>query len=90
MTAGALTGLLGAPELEEYEIVAISGTSGGAICALLAWTALLEREPHQAGPLLEGFWADNAASTPMEVFINPAALWVSTLQNLGLLPLVSP
>src|SRR4051794_22397737 len=89
-TAGALTGLLGATELEEYDIVAISGTSGGAICALLAWTALLQQEPHQAGPLLEGFWADNAASTPMEALVNPMVLWVSSLQNLGLLPLVSP
>jgi NTE family protein len=89
-TAGALTELLGATELEDYDIVAISGTSGGAICALLAWTALLEQEPEQAGPLLEGFWADNAASTPMELLVNPAVLWVTTLQNLGLLPFVSP
>jgi NTE family protein len=34
-TAGALERLL-AEERERYEIVALSGTSGGAICALLA------------------------------------------------------
>jgi NTE family protein len=39
-TAGALKKLLkekGAEGHEEYEIVALSGTSGGSICALLAW-----------------------------------------------------
>ena len=38
-TAGALKRLL---RDDRYEVVALSGTSGGAICALLAWYALLE------------------------------------------------
>lgn len=37
-TAGALKRLL-AEQCGRYEIVALSGTSGGAICALLAWYA---------------------------------------------------
>jgi len=89
-TAGVLGTLFGAPERNDYDIVGISGTSGGAICALLAWTALLEKEPQKAGTLLEGFWADNAATTPLEGLLNVAAVWASTLQNLGLLPTVSP
>jgi NTE family protein len=36
-TAGVLTRLL-AEKLERYEIVALSGTSGGAICALWSGT----------------------------------------------------
>ena len=42
-TAGVLTRLL-AEKLERYEIVALSGTSGGAICALLVWYALLRND----------------------------------------------
>src|ERR671926_234668 len=32
-TAGVLKGLLRSEQLEEYEVVALSGTSGGAVCA---------------------------------------------------------
>jgi len=41
-TAGVLERLLGAGELSGVEVVGLSGTSGGAVCALLAWSALLE------------------------------------------------
>jgi NTE family protein len=41
--------------------VGLSGTSGGAVCALLAWSALQEGEPLKARKLLEGFWAGNSA-----------------------------
>ena len=58
-TAGVLTRLLGAEELAGVEVVGLSGTSGGAVCALLAWSALLEGDPAAAGRLLEDFWADN-------------------------------
>src|SRR5918997_402729 len=40
-TAGALKKLL-TEKPDEYNVVALSGTSGGAICALLAWYALIE------------------------------------------------
>src|SRR4051794_36757839 len=41
-TAGVLQGLLGQLP-EEVDVVALSGTSGGAICASLAWDGLLRR-----------------------------------------------
>jgi NTE family protein len=41
-TAGALKKLL-MEKPDEYDVVALSGTSGGAICALLAWSALIEK-----------------------------------------------
>jgi NTE family protein len=85
-----LGGLLGSPELDGYEVVGISGTSGGAICALLAWTALTRGEPTAARDLLEGFWADNSADSPMQSVTNAALVGASTLQNLGVLPIVSP
>ena len=65
-TAGVLKRLLGAEELAGVEIVGLSGTSGGAVCALLAWSALLDGDPAAAGGRLEAFWVDNSASTPLD------------------------
>ena len=58
-TAGALKRLLAD---ERHEVVALSGTSGGAICAVLAWYALLEKGgAGRAAELLDSFWRDNSA-----------------------------
>jgi len=89
-TAGVLKRLLGAEELAGVEVVGLSGTSGGAVCALLAWSALLEGEPAAAGPLLEAFWADNSATTPLEQVVNAWMVWAARLENLVVLPAVSP
>ncbi|HSJ45708.1 MAG TPA: hypothetical protein VK923_13595 [Euzebyales bacterium] len=48
----------------------LSGTSGGAVCALLTWYALLDDDPAAAGRLLDAFWADNAATTPTDQLLN--------------------
>ncbi|MGE3660919.1 MAG: patatin-like phospholipase family protein [Pseudonocardia sp.] len=92
-TAGVLSRLLDGDELGtsgEYAIAGISGTSGGAVCALLTWTALREGDRHRARTLLEGFWADNSASSPLDSAANLWLLWASTMQSVGLLPAVSP
>ena len=89
-TAGVLKRLLGAEELGGYEVVGLSGTSGGAVCALLAWSALLEGDPAAAGRLLEDFWADNSATTPLEQLVNAWLVWAARLENLVVLPAVSP
>ena len=89
-TAGVLKRLLGAEELAGYEVVGLSGTSGGAVCALLAWSALLEGDPAAAGKLLEDFWADNSATTPLEQLVNAWVVWAARLENLVVLPAVSP
>ena len=54
----------------EYEIIALSGTSGGAICAYLAWYALLNGDEEQEDiRLLESFWQeDNVARLPGEAW----------------------
>jgi len=89
-TAGVLKRLLGTEELAGYEVVGLSGTSGGAVCALLAWSALLDGDPAAAGKLLEDFWADNSATTPLEQLVNAWVLWAARLENLVVLPAVSP
>jgi NTE family protein len=90
-TAGVLKRLLGAGELAGYEIVGLSGTSGGAVCALLAWYALLDDDPARAGHLLEQFWTENSARRPADMLVNNWVLWVSSWQNFGITPpMVSP
>jgi NTE family protein len=62
-TVGALKRLRGD---DRYEVVALSGTSGGAICALLAWCGLLgeggKGAANGAARRLDSFWRDNSAS----------------------------
>jgi NTE family protein len=89
-TAGVLGRLLGAEELAGVEVAGLSGTSGGAVCALLAWSALLEGDPAAAGGRLEAFWADNSATTPLEQLVNAWVVWAARLENLVVLPAVSP
>ena len=94
-TAGVLSRLfdgpeLDGPELDGYRVVGLSGTSGGAVCALLAWSALRKDDPRAARALLEGFWADNSATAPADAALNAWLLWASTMQGAGLLPAVSP
>ncbi len=89
-TAGVLRRLLDGPEIDEYDLVGLSGTSGGAVCALLAWTALRDGDRHKARGLLDAFWADNSASTPVDMAANAWLMWAATLQSTGWLPSVSP
>jgi NTE family protein len=56
-TAGVLDRLL---RERSIEIVALSGTSGGAVCATLAWRGLLEGSPDDARRRLAEFWAATA------------------------------
>ncbi len=89
-SAGVLSRLFTDEVLSRYRIVGLSGTSGGAVCALLAWTALIRGEPTAAGRLLRQFWDDNAASSPTERVVNAWTLWVSELANFVAMPTVSP
>ncbi len=80
--AGALKRLL---REEQHEVVALSGTSGGAICAFLAWYALLEnagaKAATKAAELLDSFWRDNSANDPYTRFWNDWTVWAMRLQS---------
>src|SRR3954453_4587951 len=82
-TAGVLGRLLSADELDGYRIVGLSGTSGGAVCALLGGSALVHRNRRDARKRLEGFWADNAASSPVDAAVNAWMVCTATLQSTG-------
>ncbi len=89
-TAGVLKGLLRSRRLQEHEVVALSGTSGGAVCALLAWHNLLGGDAAGAVEDLDAFWRDNSATAPHEQVVNNWVLWASNLQNFIATPAVSP
>jgi len=59
-TAGAIKGLLEAGAAQDFEAVSVSGTSGGAVCAALAWHALRKGEQPLRGQMID-FWRDNIA-----------------------------
>ncbi len=89
-TAGVLKRLFQSDEIAKYEIVGLSGTSGGAVCALLTWYALLNRDPGRVGRLLDEFWTDNSANSPLEQLANSWVTWAGTLQHFVVTPAVSP
>ena len=88
-TAGVLKRLL-AEKLERYEIVALSDTSGGAICALLVWYALLRDDRREAVRLLESFWESVSAASPPELVMNEFSVASSRLQDIISTPDVTP
>jgi len=89
-TAGVLGGLLTDESLASTRIVGISGTSGGAICALLAWASLLDDDRAGAATRLTDFWADNAATAPFDRLLNSVMLAAGVAQGHGMLPSLSP
>ncbi len=89
-TAGVLSRFLRPDVLSRYEITGMSGTSGGAICALLGWSALVDGEPALAESRLRGFWKDNSASTPVEQWVNSLVLWAGDASQYLAFPEVSP
>ena len=89
-TAGVLGRLFSDDVLSRYRVVGLSGTSGGAICALIAWSALTGGEPRSAGRMLDAFWKSNSASSPAESLMNSWMIWASQLANFLAAPAVSP
>jgi NTE family protein len=74
----------------DLELAALTGTSGGAICAALAWDGLVRRNTPQAIDKLERFWADMAASEPWDQLVNHALMTTMGLRDLMVLPEVTP
>jgi NTE family protein len=88
-TAGVLQGALGSLP-DDVEVVALSGTSGGAICAALAWEALVRGEPQRAIHTLHEFWASMSASDPMDQIANQSLMTLMSMRDLMAMPEVSP
>jgi len=85
-TAGVLGELLTAHR-DRFELLALSGTSGGAVCAALAWSGLLASGPDEAKRRLDGFWRDLATQDPLEAWLNT---WTQMLLSLPFSVQASP
>lgn len=59
---------------EAIALRGLSGTSGGALCALLAWYGLLQGGAAAACTRLEEFWQSNCAQSPGEQLWNGATI----------------
>jgi NTE family protein len=88
-TAGVLISLLKNKVHERNRIVSLSGTSGGAVCAALAWRGLLEMSREDKAPVaqnLESFWRDNGTENLVESFFNDSLIQYVQLVDHGFLP----
>lgn len=74
---------------DDHEIVGISGTSGGALCATTAWYGLLTDGPEGAAEPLDALWEGVAATNPLERTVNDVAVWMEHLDAMGV-PMPSP
>jgi NTE family protein len=93
-TAGVLDRLL-AEEDFEFDIVELSGTSGGAICAFTTWFGLASSPPADASSearrLLTQVWNDITATGLAETTANTVAVGLARAQSRGVpLPAVGP
>lgn len=79
-TAGALQALFENGIQDRFDIVSLSGTSGGALCASLVWYAMKKGEQPVARRLID-FWKDNTAQTYQESLFND--ITISTLEYTG-------
>jgi NTE family protein len=86
-TAGVLQRLLAE---DRYDYVALSGTSGGAVCALLTWYGLSRGDRQVAADLLDDFWNDMAALWPWDMWLNQMLVTAGRLEGAVLMPAISP
>ncbi len=72
-TAGVLKTFFENGVHRTYDIMSLSGTSGGAVCAALAWYGLLKAARGDATPIedrLTAFWEELSAQHPQELFLD--------------------
>jgi NTE family protein len=91
-TAGVLEHLLEECDWdEEYDLVGISGTSGGAFNALAVWYGLVSGDPEKAANLLTKLWGDLSADSASDRWLNSWLMTMNRLESSGLpMPQFSP
>ncbi len=77
--AGVLLHLLAAGTRDRFELVALSGTSGGAMCASLAWAGMQTGGPDEACARLTRFWGDLEVHDPADAAVNFWSVWLARL-----------
>lgn len=84
-TAGVFKALCENHVPDRFNIVSISGTSGGAICGFMLWYALRKREK-PAWKRLFDFWDDNTVKNYRERLFNDYAINALRLMGDGFIP----
>jgi NTE family protein len=72
-TAGVLSVVLSPEYAGRFDLIGLSGTSGGAVCATLVWSGLISDAPDpraEAVQRLEAFWDELKADTPFDLARN--------------------
>jgi NTE family protein len=88
-TAGVLKSLFQNDVHNKKQIVSLSGTSGGAVCAALSWYSLLKAAKGDVTPIedrLVSFWRDNSTQNIYEEIFNSSVVNFIQLINKGLMP----
>lgn len=89
--AGVLQELLSNEDLREgFELIGLSGTSGGAMCAALAWAGLQCGGPDDAIARLTGFWNQLKADDPFDYWANALGLVSTTYFPVEISPYLVP
>lgn len=87
--AGALKTFFENDVQRRFSIVGLSGTSGGAITAAVAWLGLLRQAQGDTTPVQDRIlacWKDLTAQTPQEIFLDGFCVQTLRLVERGLLP----
>jgi NTE family protein len=77
--AGVLHALLQRECRDRYRLGALSGTSGGAMCAALAWSGLVAGDASVAAARLMAFWRDLEVHDLLDAAMNFWGLWFARL-----------
>jgi NTE family protein len=77
--AGVLTGLFSSEQQQRFELVALSGSSGGAMCASLLWRGLVSSGPREAVERLLAFWRDLEVHDWADAISNFWSVWWSRM-----------
>jgi NTE family protein len=85
--AGVLGTLLAPANRARYRLLALSGTSGGAMCAALAWAGLVKEGPDEARRRLLAFWRDLEVHDLLDAAMN---FWAVALARLPITAEISP
>lgn len=90
--AGALGMLLSSGVQDRFRIVGLSGTSGGALTAAVAWAGLLRQahgDPTPARDRILALWNDLTAQTLQEIALDQWCVQLQRLVERGILPTVA-
>jgi NTE family protein len=90
--AGALDTLFSLGVQHRFDIVGLSGTSGGALTAAVAWVGLLKQAKGDRTPVerrILALWKDLTAQTPQEIFLDRFTIELLRAVERGLVPSVA-